>query len=226
MVVAEEWNGYAKDRKTLRVSHPKGIQRGSYFVSMPFRYGVPLMALITTLHWLISQSIFLISATTLYPSLVENESSSWSAVGYSTSASLAGQYTQTMNRSCRSLTMNLATLFGTCAIIIVVLFSLRRLPLSNMPMAATCSAAISAACHRPEQDVYAHLLPLKWGIITTQETPALTAFTTWRDVRPPREDEKIVGFEEPPKHTVRASKLIACVFPDLKKMFKRGKRED
>lgn len=90
MLVAEEWSGYAKDRKTLRVSHPEGIQRGSYFVSMPFKYGVPFMSLITTLHWLISQSIFPISVTALYPSYTEDTSLSYCIVGYSTSASFAG----------------------------------------------------------------------------------------------------------------------------------------
>ncbi len=32
---------YAR-RKTLRVSEPVGIQRSSYFISLPLRYGLPL----------------------------------------------------------------------------------------------------------------------------------------------------------------------------------------
>jgi hypothetical protein len=88
MLVAEEWNGYAKDRKTLRVSHPEGIQRSTYFISMPFKYGIPLMTATTTLHWLVSQSTFLVSTTALYPSNTEDASQSFSIVGYSTVASL------------------------------------------------------------------------------------------------------------------------------------------
>ena len=45
-------------RKTLRVSAPEGIQRSSYFVSMPWRYGIPLISAMFLLHWLISQSVF------------------------------------------------------------------------------------------------------------------------------------------------------------------------
>ena len=89
MLVAEEWNGYAKDRKALRVSHPKGIQRSTYFISMPFKFGIPLMGATTTLHWLVSQSTFLVSTTALYPSNTEDASQSFSVVGYSTVASLA-----------------------------------------------------------------------------------------------------------------------------------------
>ena len=45
-------------RKTLRVSAPEGIQRSSYFVSMPWKYGIPLISSMSVLHWLISQSVF------------------------------------------------------------------------------------------------------------------------------------------------------------------------
>lgn len=45
-------------RKTLRVSAPEGLQRSSYFVSMPWRYGIPLISAMSLLHWLISQSVF------------------------------------------------------------------------------------------------------------------------------------------------------------------------
>jgi len=49
-------------KKALRVSAPEGIQRSSYFVSMPWRYGIPLIAGTSILHWLISQSLFVIIA--------------------------------------------------------------------------------------------------------------------------------------------------------------------
>jgi len=34
-----------------------------------------------------------------------------------------------------------------------------------MPMVGTCSAAISAACHRHEKDMNAHFMPLRWGFV-------------------------------------------------------------
>jgi hypothetical protein len=59
-LLAAEWAQFGYERKTLRVSHPKGIQRGSFFISMPLRYGLPIMAVFVVLHWLISQSAFVI----------------------------------------------------------------------------------------------------------------------------------------------------------------------
>lgn len=59
MLVALEWSKYAKGRKHLRVSTPKGRQRSKHFLQLPYRYAIPLMIVSGLLHWLISQSIFL-----------------------------------------------------------------------------------------------------------------------------------------------------------------------
>jgi hypothetical protein len=59
--VCHEWSRYAIRRKFLRVTHPKGMQRSTYMISLPLRYGAPLMIASTILHVLISQSIFLIN---------------------------------------------------------------------------------------------------------------------------------------------------------------------
>ncbi len=91
MLVNEEWSGYAKDRKTLRVSHPKGIQRSSYFISMPMKYGIPLMVANATLHWLVSQSMFVVNTTTYYPNDIEDKSQDFITTGYSTKASFIGK---------------------------------------------------------------------------------------------------------------------------------------
>src|ERR1700753_3703235 len=57
-----EWNSYASSKKGLRVSNkPTGEQRGTHFLQLPFRWGIPLIILSVVLHWLSSQSIFLVS---------------------------------------------------------------------------------------------------------------------------------------------------------------------
>ncbi|KAJ5929587.1 hypothetical protein N7454_006537 [Penicillium verhagenii] len=61
MTLAAEWSSFAKERKGLRVSNnPKQSQRSKYLLSIPFRYAAPLMATSALLHWLISQSLFVI----------------------------------------------------------------------------------------------------------------------------------------------------------------------
>lgn len=55
-----------------------------------------------------------------------------------------------------------------------------------MPLASTCSAAISAACHRPDADREAHLLPVQWGVVNQDELGReCCSFTTSRTVVPP-----------------------------------------
>lgn len=54
-----------KERKPLRVSEPIGIQRSSYFISLPLRYGIPLYTSSGLMHWLVSQSLFLARITAI-----------------------------------------------------------------------------------------------------------------------------------------------------------------
>lgn len=59
MLLASEWSGFAHERKYLRVTSPVGKQRSSYRLQLPYIYGIPLLIISGTLHWLVSQSIFL-----------------------------------------------------------------------------------------------------------------------------------------------------------------------
>jgi hypothetical protein len=58
-----------------------------------------------------------------------------------------------------------------------------------MPMASTCSAAISAACHRPAGDSDAHLVPIEWGEVSRDEISGVghCSFTTSSYVERPTE---------------------------------------
>jgi len=59
-LIAREWASYAAKSNYLRVSVPVGNQRSTYFVSIPYRYGVPIIAVFAVEHWLLSQSTFII----------------------------------------------------------------------------------------------------------------------------------------------------------------------
>lgn len=59
MFLAEEWNRFGLHRKALRVSTPKLGQRKTYFLQLPYRIALALMAMSGLLHWLVFQSIFL-----------------------------------------------------------------------------------------------------------------------------------------------------------------------
>ncbi|KAK6225711.1 hypothetical protein QIS74_01758 [Colletotrichum tabaci] len=70
-------------RKALRVSEPVGIQRSSYFISLPLRYGIPLYASSGIMHWLISQSLFLARIRAVSAEGGDDEANSFSTCGYS-----------------------------------------------------------------------------------------------------------------------------------------------
>jgi hypothetical protein len=59
-------------------------------------------------------------------------------------------------------------LLGTCMLLVAVGMGFRKLP-SSVPIAGSCSMALAAAAHRPESDVDAAVLPVKWGVVRQPE---------------------------------------------------------
>ena len=69
-----------------------------------------------------------------------------------------------------------------------------------MPLVSTCSAAISAACHRPVGDKYAHLFPVKYGVVSVGKNGVgHCCFTTAADVEDPSQscDEERPNYPVP-----------------------------
>lgn len=83
LLVSDELAGYHKTRKTLRVSFPEGIQRSSYFISMPLRYAAPLTMSMALLHWTVSQSVFVVRVISHYSDGSLNVGSNITVAGYS-----------------------------------------------------------------------------------------------------------------------------------------------
>ncbi|PKY00531.1 hypothetical protein P168DRAFT_224540, partial [Aspergillus campestris IBT 28561] len=146
MRLAVEFNDFATNRKPLRVSWPKGQQRSAYYISLPYRYGFPLIAVSTIMHWLLSQSLFVVKirALDVYDNELEEESTT--ACSWSSKAILW------------------TIVVGSLAMGVLIGLGFRRLP-SDMPLASSCSAAISASCHPPPEDTEVSLKPVKWGEI-------------------------------------------------------------
>lgn len=90
-MVQREFSRMKTVRKTLRVSEPNGIQRSSYFISLPLRYGLPLYITSGVIHWLLSQSFFLARITAFFPSGEIDYDSSFSTCGYSPRAIIIGE---------------------------------------------------------------------------------------------------------------------------------------
>jgi hypothetical protein len=97
---------------------------------------------------------------------------------------------------------NIGLVAITLGILVLLAFVLnaflRRYPKDpGMPLASTCSMAISSNCHRPDDDTEAHLLPVQWGVCTTDNHGRTRcAFTTSRYVKPPKIGEEIFGLSK------------------------------
>lgn len=143
MIGGLEWSQFGVLRKPLRVSSLRqGDQRTRHVLQLPYRFSIPLVACSVLVHWLISQSLFLIAVET-------EDSGDWSflKLGYSPIAIVF-------------------VLIVSCLLVVaIIVVGLFRLP-SAMPVVGSCSLAIAAACHHyegKEQPIDA-TRPVKWGV--------------------------------------------------------------
>lgn len=144
MLLVSEYASYEVQRKSLRVTTPRGQQRSTYWLQIPFTYGIPIIIVSATLHWLISQAVFLVR--------VENHR--------------LGGFTQSYSISAVGLSpapMMVVLVLGVSLTTIAIAMSFIKLKGTSMPVAASCSRAIAAAAHRPVEDVDAAVLPVQWG---------------------------------------------------------------
>lgn len=181
-LVADEWTRFLRPdgKKTLRVSSPRGMQRSSYTLSLPFKYSIPLAILMMAIHTLVSQSIFVVSLVGFGPGSNPARLPIFdkSSVGYS------------------PLGMSLSLGLGTVMILALLAHSLtRRYPAVPEDFASMgmSSAAISALCQRPDEDSDASLFPLRLGVIPFtgndgQETGRLM-FSTFVDIEEPQSNQ-------------------------------------
>jgi hypothetical protein len=145
MLAGREWSELRTQRKALRVSTPQGQQRSSYWLSLPWRYSIPLMATSALVHWLLSRSLFLVRINVYDHANNPEPDRDVSACGYSPLAMLV--------------------VIAVLGVMLLVLGAYSLRPLSPGPsIVGTCSWAISAACHRPLDDVDASIKPLQWGV--------------------------------------------------------------
>ncbi|KAF9697560.1 hypothetical protein EKO04_004018 [Ascochyta lentis] len=173
MCVESEWQSYSLSRKSLRVFSPKGLQRSTYFVSVPLKYGLSLQAASVFFHWMISQSVFLIEAESVHPANLR----------VNNSAPLLGS-------SPKGIIIIIAAGLFTMA---MFLLAAAQKHVGNLPAGATCSAVVSAACHRPKEDKEAYLFPVQWGEVP--EEARNVRCTNFIKVEPPQAqaNDPVVG---------------------------------
>ncbi|PSN64735.1 hypothetical protein BS50DRAFT_557431 [Corynespora cassiicola Philippines] len=163
MLGAREWASYAAARKGLRVhAHPRGAQRATYFLQLPWRYSVPMVGVGAVLHWLASQSIFVVTVewwTNLDPDVAEEtgkEVGEWGRDDWHDFA------------TCGYSPLALLIFVVVAAVFFGVVVAMGRRGLGKgMPVVGSCSLGIAAACHadRGGEGGLAGEARLKWGAV-------------------------------------------------------------
>ncbi|KAK5677181.1 hypothetical protein LTS10_010370 [Elasticomyces elasticus] len=148
MLLTAEYCRFARVRSTLRVSKPKGKQKSTYWLNIPWNYSGLLMASMATLHWLVARSIFLMKVSVFDNNGVLVPAREINACGYSPFAILV------------------ATLLGVVMTVVLIGLSYRRLD-AGIPVAASCSVAIAAACHQGRSGMAEE--PLMYGVVEDEE---------------------------------------------------------
>ena len=174
MQIAEEWNHFSYERKPLRVTAPKQGQRSTYFLQLPYRYGVPLIFCSGLMHWLVSQSIFLARVTVFDPDGNEDQGANVLTCGY----------------SCIAIIFTIVV--GGLMVLTALAMGCRRLK-PGIPLAGYCSAAISGACHPPADDMHASVLPVMWGVLEEDVNGVALCTFTSKEVHLPKAGQICTG---------------------------------
>ena len=186
-VVGQEWNEYGYRRKPLRVSQPQGQQRSTYWLGLPYRYGVPLMAMSVLLHWLYSRSIYLINIT--YQDYLGQTDAEQRLLAENHYSDIGDDITQC---GWSPLAVLLSVIFSGLTVLIGIAFGFRHYR-PGIPLAGSNSAAISAACHPdPAEPSDAFQVPLRWGVTSHDGVVGHCTFSSG-NVEPPNENDLYRG---------------------------------
>ncbi|KAK1833344.1 hypothetical protein QBC39DRAFT_254656 [Podospora conica] len=169
MSLSVEWSRFALRKKGLRRSGAlSGSQRTTYFLQLPYRLALPLLVLSGAQHWLISQSIFLV-----FVEGYVNDPAAFGTTIHSTTKDMYGDDIVTCGWSPAGVVSVICV--GGVMVVLLASFGAWRLP-SAMPVAGSCSAAISAACHPPlsggggdEGELLLSMRELGWGETVTKD---------------------------------------------------------
>ena len=150
MAYARDWSRFEYQPQTLMVTDPGGQQRTVWIMGLPWFQGTFLTLMQTLMHYLLSQSIFPVRIQAYDAHGAVDPEHLVSNIGYSPIAMF--------------VTMII------CSLLFVLLLWVGKWPMpSSMPIAGTCSASISAACHpttRSDGMVYGYL---RWGEVQTYQ---------------------------------------------------------
>lgn len=161
MILAHETQRFAepiKGRRSLRMTSPGIRQRGSYFLQVPFRYAIPLMATTSALHYILSRSIFLVNLNI-----------------YDTEGAFRGSIQQVAWSPAAVVG---AVVFILTLSIVLCVCACKRFPV-RMPLLRSNTLAIAAACHPHKDDTDAAFRPVAYGVLRADGDKQRVGFSSF-----------------------------------------------
>ncbi|MGI4815484.1 MAG: hypothetical protein ACRYGG_19400, partial [Janthinobacterium lividum] len=150
MLLSREFTDFAWKRKGLRVSVPRGEQKRSHWLTLPYTFSVPLLVAASVLHWLLLEAIFLDEIQISSP-LSEDLGTGWTGNSFS------------------NVILNAEALFVLLVVggflILVMLGIGFRTYTSGIPIVRSDSLAISAACHPRSGKRREAYKKIMWGVV-------------------------------------------------------------
>jgi len=167
MLAAEELHAFSttNGRKTLRTTNPLRGQRARFFLHVPLRYAVPMMASMFVLHFFVSQAVLAVRMNVYSIQGKYSAADSFATVIASFDGAIS------------------ASVWALALMLILHGMALRRLRTENMPFMAGNSLAISAACHPPKNDTDAASKPVAYGAFYDMDNSTTRAGFTSYNVR-------------------------------------------
>lgn len=145
---AYEWTRFATTRKSLRTTEPRGLQRSTYWLSLPWRWALPLGFCSLLLHWLASETFH------YQRSLMSD------AFGRATSVEQKASTLAIFDTLPYHLVL---CVIGVVIVYVTIVLGMQKLP--DGLLVGSNSLAISAACHPPPGDDDAAFLAIQWGAV-------------------------------------------------------------
>jgi hypothetical protein len=144
----------------------RGLERSTYFLQLPYRYGIPLLGFSAVLHWLASQSLSVVAVEVYNMNGVHNSSeyahTTKDFPPHELDLSIScGHDFISMAYSPLGVVLSLAVVVVLC----VALYLLGQKKLNPMPLVGSCSLAIAASCHVSITEQVPWEKSLRWGVL-------------------------------------------------------------
>lgn len=164
LLVGKGWAMRSVRYSSLRVTSPKGLQRSTYRLQLPYRCSIPLIVGSAVFHWLLSNTIYVFISQGDYltpPSLIAEPFTVFSGMTYTepgltySDSSLPPDSLVSVGYSI--VTLMLLTIIAVAPVAALLVLSRKRLP--GCATSVGCNSfAISASCHvsslsKPDPDL-------------------------------------------------------------------------